>query len=72
MQDPPAEIGRPVDDIDTPALILDLDAFDRNVAKMASYAASAGVALRAHAKTHKSSEVARRQIAAGAVGQCVQ
>jgi len=72
MQDPPAEIGCPFDQIDTPALILDLDAFDRNVAKMAAYAASVGVGLRAHAKTHKSSEVARRQMEAGAVGQCVQ
>jgi 3-hydroxy-D-aspartate aldolase len=72
MQDPPSEVGCALDEIDTPALILDLDAFDRNVAKMASYAAFAGVGLRAHAKTHKSSAVARRQIAAGAVGQCVQ
>ena len=72
MHNPPASIGSPVEDIDTPALIVDLDAFDRNVAKMAAYVAAAGVGLRAHAKTHKSSEVARRQMAAGAVGQCVQ
>ena len=72
MQDPPAQIGAPVENIDTPALVVDLDAFDRNLAKMAGYVASAGVGLRAHAKTHKSAEVARRQMAAGAVGQCVQ
>ena len=72
MQNPPASIGCPVADIDTPALIVDLDAFDRNIAKMAAYAARVGVGLRAHAKTHKSSDVARRQMAAGAVGQCVQ
>ena len=72
MQDPPASIGAPVEDIDTPALIVDLDAFDRNLAKMAAYTGAVGVGLRAHAKTHKSSEVARRQVAAGAVGQCVQ
>ena len=68
----PTEIGTPVDHIDTPALVVDLDAFDRNVAKMAAFARGAGIGLRAHAKTHRSSEVARRQIAAGAVGQCVQ
>ncbi|MGA0593613.1 DSD1 family PLP-dependent enzyme [Enterovirga sp. CN4-39] len=61
-----------IDEIDTPALIVDLGAFDRNIAKMAGYVASAGIGLRAHAKTHKSSAVARRQMAAGAVGQCVQ
>lgn len=72
MMDPPATIGATIDEIDTPALIVDLDAFDRNIAKMAGYVAAKGVALRAHAKTHKSSAVAKRQIAAGAVGQCVQ
>lgn len=72
MRNPPAEIGSPVETIDTPALVIDLDAFDRNVAKMARYTAEAGVGLRAHAKTHKSVAVARRQIEAGAVGQCVQ
>ena len=72
MQNPPASIGCAVEDIDTPALIVDLEAFDRNIAKMAAYSAQVGVGLRAHAKTHKSSEVARRQMAAGAVGQCVQ
>ena len=72
MQEPPAAVGMLIAEIDTPALIIDLDPFDRNLAKMARYAASAGVGLRAHAKTHKSSEVARRQMAAGAVGQCVQ
>jgi D-serine deaminase-like pyridoxal phosphate-dependent protein len=72
MQDIPASIGALVDEIDTPALIVDLDVFERNLAKMAKYVASVGVGLRAHGKTHKSSEVARRQMAAGAVGQCVQ
>ncbi len=72
MQDPPAAIGAALDEIDTPALVIDLEAFDRNVARMATYVASTGVALRAHAKTHRSVSVAKRQIAAGAVGQCVQ
>ncbi|MFZ4531538.1 MAG: DSD1 family PLP-dependent enzyme [Alsobacter sp.] len=72
MINPPAAIGDSIDEIVTPALIVDLDAFDRNLAKMSAYVASTGVGLRAHAKTHKSSEVARRQMQAGAVGQCVQ
>lgn len=56
--------------LNTPALLIDLDAFERNVAAMAAAARAGGVALRPHAKTHKSVEVARRQIAAGAVGVC--
>lgn len=61
-----------LDAIDTPALLLDSDAMARNVARMAAAARAAGVALRPHAKTHKSPAVARRQIAAGAVGVCCQ
>ena len=57
-------------DLNTPALIVDLEALDRNIAAMARFAAGAGIALRPHAKTHKSVEIARRQIAAGAVGIC--
>ena len=56
--------------IPTPAAVLDLDAFERNVAKMAARAKAAGLALRPHAKSHKCSAVAHRQIAAGAVGVC--
>lgn len=58
--------------IETPALVIDLDAFERNLATMAQFAKDAGVRLRPHAKTHKCSDVARRQIALGAVGQCCQ
>ncbi len=72
MNPPPAEIGTPVAEIDTPALIVDLDALDRNIAKMAEFARAAGVRVRPHAKTHKSATIALRQIAQGAVGQCVQ
>jgi 3-hydroxy-D-aspartate aldolase len=57
-------------DLNTPALIIDLEALERNIATMARFAVRAGVALRPHAKTHKSVEIARRQIAAGAVGVC--
>ena len=55
----------------TPALLLDLDRFERNIQKMAAFVKAAGKKLRPHAKTHKCPEVARRQIAAGAVGVCV-
>jgi D-serine deaminase-like pyridoxal phosphate-dependent protein len=71
-QPPPAEPGMPIGDVDTPALIIDLDAFEHNLDLMASMAAAAGVALRPHAKTHKSSVIARLQMQRGAVGQCVQ
>jgi D-serine deaminase-like pyridoxal phosphate-dependent protein len=56
--------------LNTPALILDLDAFEANVAAMASFGRRHGLALRPHAKTHKSADVARAQLAAGAVGLC--
>lgn len=54
--------------LDTPALLIELTAFERNIRRMAEFAAERGVALRPHAKTHKSDEIARRQIAAGAIG----
>jgi D-serine deaminase-like pyridoxal phosphate-dependent protein len=54
--------------IDTPALIVDLDALERNIATMAARAKAWGVALRPHAKTHKCSAIARRQVEAGAIG----
>jgi len=54
--------------LNTPALVLDQAAFARNLARMATIAATRGVRLRPHAKTHKSVEIARRQVAAGAVG----
>ncbi|MCA0211074.1 MAG: DSD1 family PLP-dependent enzyme [Proteobacteria bacterium] len=57
-------------DLNTPVLVLDVDALDRNIAAMAALAAGHGVALRPHAKTHKSVDIARRQLAAGAVGVC--
>lgn len=56
--------------VPTPALTLDLDAFDRNVALMAERARAAGVTLRPHAKSHKTAALAQRQVAAGAVGVC--
>ena len=68
----PARIGDTIDQIDTPALILEMDAFEANVERMAAEAARMGVALRPHAKSNKCAEIARRQLAAGAVGVCVQ
>lgn len=58
-------------DIPTPALLLDLDRFERNLQKMAAHVQAAGKKLRPHAKTHKCPEIARRQVAAGAIGVCV-
>ncbi|MFO1070910.1 MAG: alanine racemase [Geminicoccaceae bacterium] len=56
------------DQLATPALVLDLDAMDRNIATMAAHARESGVALRPHAKSHKCVEIARRLAAAGALG----
>jgi 3-hydroxy-D-aspartate aldolase len=56
--------------LNTPALVVDLDRLDSNIAAMQLRADTAGIALRPHAKTHKSIDIARRQIAAGAVGVC--
>ena len=56
------------DEIPTPALLLDLDRFERNLARMADHARRTGKGLRPHAKTHRCPEIARRQVAAGALG----
>jgi D-serine deaminase-like pyridoxal phosphate-dependent protein len=57
-------------DLNTPALVLDVEALDRNIAAMAALVAAKGVGLRPHAKTHKSVDIAQRQRAAGARGVC--
>ena len=69
---PPAEIGMPLEAVDTPALLLNLDAFEKNLARMATDAAGVGIRLRPHAKSHKCPAIALRQMAAGAVGVCCQ
>jgi 3-hydroxy-D-aspartate aldolase len=56
--------------LNTPALVIDRDALQRNIETMAMFARRHGVALRPHAKTHKSVDIARLQMAAGAVGVC--
>ena len=72
LQLPPAEAAAPIDEVDTPALLLDLDALERNLEHMAFLAREATMKLRPHGKTHKSPVIARLQIMRGAVGQCVQ
>jgi 3-hydroxy-D-aspartate aldolase len=67
----PAEVGMRLEEVDTPALILDLDAFEANLGRLAG-AVPPRVRVRTHAKTHKCPEVGKRQIAAGAVGSCCQ
>jgi D-serine deaminase-like pyridoxal phosphate-dependent protein len=67
-----ALVGEPVNAIDTPALVIDLDAMDRNLQAMAAFASRHKVRLRPHAKMHKSAALAALQIASGAVGVCVQ
>lgn len=64
--------GASVAAIDTPALVLDLDAMDRNLARMTAFARAHRIRLRPHAKMHKSAALARLQMQAGAVGVCVQ
>ena len=67
-----ALIGQGVDAIDTPALVVDLDAAGRNLQRMAEFAARHRLRLRPHAKLHKSAAFARLQLQAGAVGLCTQ
>ncbi len=65
-------IGTPVREIETPALVIDLDVMEENLALMAKRLEGTGVRLRAHAKTHKSPWLASKQVALGAVGVCCQ
>ena len=65
-------IGKPVHDIDTPSLVVDLDAMKRNLGRMAEFARKHHILWRPHAKLHKSVLLAKLQIKAGAVGVCVQ
>lgn len=55
-------------DLDTPALVVDLDVLERNIADMARRCAEIGIPLRVHTKTHKTPEIAKMQMAAGACG----
>jgi D-serine deaminase-like pyridoxal phosphate-dependent protein len=65
-------VGQSVNAIDTPGLVVDLDAMKRNLGRMAEFARKHGVRWRPHAKMHKSVALAKLQMHAGAVGVCVQ
>ena len=65
-------VGQPVAAIDTPALVVDLDAMQRNLGRMAEFARKHDIRWRPHAKMHKSAAIARLQQQAGATGVCVQ
>lgn len=67
-----ALVGQAVKRIDTPALVVDLDAMERNIERMARFAAQHGVLWRPHAKLHKSAHIALLLEQAGACGHCVQ
>lgn len=64
-------LGRSVDELDTPALLIDLDRLNANIEEMAGFARRHGVALRPHVKTHKSPDIARLQVESGAAGVTV-
>lgn len=68
----PAIIGASIDAIDTPALIIELDALERNLSEVHAVIQTAGIAVRSHAKAHKCPDIALRQMHAGASGICVQ
>jgi len=70
MQRVPARAGDPIAAIETPALVVDLGAFERNLDRMAD--ATRGIRLRPHAKSHKCATIAKAQLARGAVGICCQ
>jgi 3-hydroxy-D-aspartate aldolase len=57
-------------ELNTPVLVVELDALQRNIARMAAFARQQQIALRPHAKTHKSPEIAKLQMEAGAIGIC--
>jgi D-serine deaminase-like pyridoxal phosphate-dependent protein len=60
-----------IHDLETPALLVDLDIMERNLARVAGYAREHGLRLRPHTKTHKTPELGRRQVALGAAGLAV-
>ena len=70
--DSPAVPGMDVADVQTPCLVVDLDALERNIARMQTFADEMGVRLRVHGKMHKCAALAHKQIAAGACGICCQ
>ena len=69
---PPAAAGTRVENVDTPAPLLDLDAFEHNLRKLNETLRGSNVRVRPHVKSHKCAQIALRQIALGAVGVCCQ
>lgn len=70
--DQPAQFGTLIIDVDTPALLVDLDALESNLAVVHGRIQGAGLRVRPHAKAHKTPAIALRQLAAGAPGICCQ
>jgi 3-hydroxy-D-aspartate aldolase len=68
----PAKVGMLLEEVDTPALLIELEPLEKNLKHMAEVIKRTGVRLRPHAKTHKSPVIALRQMAYGAVGVCCQ
>ena len=66
------EIGQPVEEVHTPALLLDLDNFQWNIDKMFSFARETGVNVRPHAKTFKAAAICSKLLDAGAIGVMTQ
>ena len=64
MRDTAVRVGQPVVAVETPALVIDLDALERNVARIAGLARARQLRLRPHAKTHKCAAIARLQMGA--------
>jgi len=64
--------GTPQEDLDTPCFLIDLEAMERNIEKMAAYFRGRSADLRPHMKHHKTPEIAHLQLAAGAIGVCCQ
>ena len=69
---PPARQGMTLAEVDTPALLLDLDAFERNLDRLDQSLVDTRIRVRPHAKSHKCPEIALRQMARGAIGVCCQ
>jgi D-serine deaminase-like pyridoxal phosphate-dependent protein len=65
-----AGVGMSKWDLDTPALCVDLDALEKNIATMQAAVTRFGIATRPHAKTHKCADIAKMQLAAGSIGIC--
>src|SRR5438132_12761427 len=61
-------MGQPISALDTPALLVDLDVMEANMARIVATCRANGVAWRPHTKAHKTPEIAQMQIAAGAIG----